>query len=232
MIDMHVHILPGVDDGAKNESMAREMMRRAADAGITQMIATPHVYRADAQLRNRLAVPAAGRMAREHGIMLYPGCEFNYKALRETGLSQLDDFCLGATKCLLLEFSDEHLMPRWDVAISEIMDNGYLPIVAHPERYRYIQRDFGIAQEMIDLGCEMQVDACGLMARLMSAERRTARKLLKEGMVSYVASDAHRAEDYDDFVRAYRIFRGEWPQENRLSAQLRARQKVRTNDDP
>ena len=232
MIDMHVHILPGVDDGAKDAQMSQAMMQRAADAGITLMIATPHVYRAEDQLRNRSMLRTGRRIAHEKGIALNMGCEFNYRALRETGLSELDGFCLSGTKCLLLEFSNDHLMPRWDAAISEIMDNGYLPIIAHPERYGYIQRDFGIAQEMCDLGCEMQVDACGLMAGRMGAERRTARKLIKEGLASYIASDAHRPEDYDDFERAMKVFRGEWPRENRLIAQLRAQRKERMHDDP
>ena len=225
MIDMHVHILPGVDDGAKDAEMTRAMMRRAADAGITFMIATPHVYRVEDQIRHRGALRAARSLAHENGVKLNLGCEFNYRALRGSGTQELDAFCLGATKCLLLEFANDHLMPRWDAVISEIMDNGYLPIIAHPERYSYIQRDFGIAQEMSDLGCEMQVDACGLMAGLLSAERRTARKLLKEGMVSYIASDAHTPDDYDDFEKAYRTFRGEWPRASRLTAQLRAQRK-------
>jgi len=231
MIDMHVHILPGVDDGAKNADMTRLMVRRAADAGITSMVATPHVYRMNDQLSNRRALRAARSIAHESGISLNLGCEFNYRALRESGASQLDDFCLGATKCLLLEFANDHLMPRWEAVISEVMDNGYLPIIAHPERYAYIQRDFAVAQEMCDLGCEMQVDACGLMAGLLSAERRTARKLLGEGLVSYIASDAHRPEDYDDFEKAYRTFRGEWPRKNRLIAQLRMQRKERTHDN-
>ena len=232
MIDMHVHILPAVDDGAKDEAMTRAMMRRAADAGITFMVATPHVYRVEDHLHNRRTLRTARRIAYENGVALNLGCEFNYRALRESGTKELDDFCLSGTRCLLLEFSNEHLMPRWDAVISEIMDNGYLPIIAHPERYAYIQRDFGIAQEMSDLGCEMQVDACGLMAGLLSAERRTARKLLKEGMVSYIASDAHTPEDYDDYEKALRTFRGEWPKKNRLIAQLRMQRKERTHDDP
>ena len=232
MIDMHVHILPGVDDGAKDGQTSCEMLRRAADAGITHMIATPHVYRAQDLLRHRRALDETRRMACAHGVTLEMGCEFSYRAMRESGTENLDAFCLGGTRCLLLEFSNDFLMPRWDAVISEIMDNGYLPIIAHPERYRYIQRDFGIAQAMSDLGCEMQVDACGLMAGLMSAERRTARKLLKEGYVSYIASDAHRPEDYQEFEKAYRVFRGEWPAESRLLAQLHAQRKERTYDDP
>ena len=232
MIDMHVHILPAVDDGAKDENMTRAMMRRAADAGITFMVATPHVYRVEDQLRNRCMLRIARSIAHENGLALNLGCEFNYRTLRESGTKELDGFCLSGTRCLLLEFSNEHLMPRWDAVISEIMDNGYLPIIAHPERYAYIQRDFGVAQEMSDLGCEMQVDACGLMAGMMSAERRTARKLIKEGMVSYIASDAHMPQDYDDYEKAYRVFRGEWPNRNRLITQLRMQRKERTDDDP
>lgn len=230
MIDMHVHILPGVDDGAKDETMTREMAKRAADAGITSIIATPHVYRAQDQARNRTALAPARRIAHDYGLKINMGCEFNYRAMLGTGTQGLDAYCLSGTRCLLLEFSCDQPTPRWEAMVSELMDNGYLPIIAHPERYSYIYRDFGIAQEMHDLGCELQVDACGLMAPLMSAERRTARKLLKEGLVSYIASDAHRPRDYDDFEKAYRTFRGEWPRENRLTAQLRMKARMQRKE--
>ena len=74
---------------------------------------------------------------------------------------------------------------------------------------------------MLELGCELQLDAGGLMAGLFSAERKIARKMLKEGMVSYIASDAHRPEDYAVFEKAQRTFRDEWPTENRLLEELR-----------
>ncbi|MGN0774054.1 MAG: tyrosine-protein phosphatase [Candidatus Ventricola sp.] len=230
MIDMHVHILPGVDDGAKDVQMTHEMARRAADAGITFIVATPHVYRVQDQRRNRHGLRIARSIAHAFDMGLNLGCEFNYRALLEAGTQNLDAFCLSGTRCILLEFSNTELMPRWDAAVCELEDHGYLPIIAHPERYRYIQRDFGIAQEMRDLGCELQVDACGLMAPLTSDERRTARKLLKEGMAAYVASDAHRPCDYDDFEKAQRTFRGEWPRSNRLTQALLAQKKERAND--
>lgn len=230
MIDMHVHILPGVDDGAKDVQMTREMAMRAADAGITFIVATPHVYRAQDQQRNRHGLRIARSIAHEVGLGLNLGCEFNYRALLEAGTRELDAFCLSGTRCILLEFSCSELLPRWDALVSEMMDNGYLPIIAHPERYRYLQRDFGIAQEMRDLGCELQVDACGLMAPLMSDERRTARRLLREGIADYVASDAHRPGDYDDYEKAYRTFRGEWPRDNRLTQALLTQRKERAND--
>ena len=230
MIDMHVHILPGVDDGAANEQMTRQMAARAANAGITFIVATPHVYTPERQAINRRALRMAKGIAHEFGLGLNMGCELNYRALLQAGTRDLDAFCLSGTRCILLEFSNSELMPRWDIAVSEMMDNGYLPIIAHPERYHYIQRDFGLAQEMRDLGCELQVDACGLMAPVMSAERRTARRLLREGMANYIASDAHRPQDYDDFEKAYRMFRGEWPKHSRLTKALLAKKKERTSD--
>lgn len=227
MIDMHVHILPGVDDGSVSDVMTQDMLRRAREAGVTSIICTPHVYDPQDQDFNRKPFLRTRELAHRCGLPLNMGCEFNYRAILKAGTAALTNFCLGSTRCLLLEFGNESLIPGWEGMVSELMDNGYLPIIAHPERYLYIQRDFGIAQAMSDLGCELQVDAGGLLARPLSAERKTARRLLREGMVSYVASDAHRPEHYDTFERAYRTFRGEWPQENRLSAALRALREER-----
>lgn len=220
MIDMHVHILPGVDDGARDETQSRQMMRRAAEAGITRMICTPHVYKPSDQARNRTAARLTRRIGMEHGVRLSLGCEFNYRALAQSGTAELDAFVMGPTRCILLELGVEQLMPRWESTLSELGDHGYRPIIAHPERYRYIQRDIGLAQEMCALGCELQIDAGGLFAPVLSAERRTARRLLGEGMVSYIASDAHKAQDYELFEKAYQTFKGEWPRENRLTLLL------------
>ena len=223
MIDIHVHILPGVDDGARDDAMTAEMMQRAADAGIRSIICTPHVYRAEQQAVNMRAVPAAKAIADAQGIRLLTGCEFNYRALIKTGTENLEPFCLAGTRCVLLEFSNDRLFPGWEPMICEIVENGYYPIIAHPERYTYIQKDLGIAEELCGFGCELQVDCGGLMAGLFGAERRTARKLLSQGMVSYIASDAHRPEHYDTFEKAYRTFKDEWPTKNRLGGLLAER---------
>lgn len=224
MIDIHSHILPGVDDGAKDERMTEEMLARAADAGISAIICTPHVYRPEAQERNRLALPQAKKLAHAQGISLAMGCEFNYRVLLKTGTDGLQNYCLAGTPCMLLEFSNDRLVPDWEILLTEIVEKGYMPIIAHPERYTYIQKDIGIAEEMLSYGCELQVDAGGLMAGLFSAERKTARKLLSEGMVSYVASDAHRPEHYATFEKVWRTFKDEWPQDNQLTRMLSRKQ--------
>ena len=115
MIDMHVHILPGVDDGARDEEMTREMMGRATEAGVHYMVCTPHVYRPEDQQQNRRALAAAKRIAHEYGIGMAMGCELNYRALAalKGDMEALGPFFLGQTPCLLLEFSGDHPMPRW-----------------------------------------------------------------------------------------------------------------------
>ncbi|MBQ7785360.1 MAG: phosphoesterase [Clostridia bacterium] len=220
MLDIHAHVLPGVDDGAVDEGMTQEMMRRAADAGIRAILCTPHVYRPEDQIRNRRAVAVGRGIAHEQGLKLYAGCELNYRVLLKTGLQELKPFCAAGTPCILIEFSNERLVPGWEQMISEILENGYYPIIAHPERYTYIQKDIQIAETMCALGCELQVDAGGLMKGMFSAERKLARRLLSQGMVSYIASDAHRPQDYTVFEHAYRKYRDEWPRENRLSGFL------------
>lgn len=223
MIDIHCHVLPGVDDGARNEKETNEMLARAADAGISSVICTPHVYRPENQEKNRLALPRAREIAHANGVSLSMGCEFNYRSLPKVADYALDSFCLAGTRCILLEFSNDRLFPDWEIALTEIVERGYLPIIAHPERYTYIQKDIGIAEEMLRFGCELQLDAGGLMASLFTAgaERKIARKLLSEGMVAYIASDAHRVEHYHTFEKAYKEFEQEWPQENRLLAEMR-----------
>lgn len=220
MIDIHTHVLPGVDDGAKDANMTAEMLARAADAGISAIICTPHVYRVQDQARNRAALPVAREIARKCGVKLAMGCEFNYRALIKTPVESLNGYCLAGTPFLLLEFSNDRLFPDWEILLGEMTEKGLHPIIAHPERYAYVQKDIAIAQEMIAYGCELQVDAGGLMAGLFNKEQKTARKLLSDGLVSYIASDAHRPEHYATFEKAYRTFEGEWPEKNKLTSYL------------
>lgn len=220
MIDIHAHVLPGVDDGAIDESMSQSMMQRAVDLGITDIITTSHVYHPDDQTRNMAKWPNTAARAHAIGLTLHAGCEFNYRALAKTGTRNLERFCLAGTPCILLEFSNDNPMQGWEATLCELAENGYAVIIAHPERYLYIQKDLGIAREMMDYGCELQVDAGGLLSGMLDAEQKTAKKLLNAGMVSYIASDAHRPEHYATFAKAIRRFRDDWPTENRLSSYL------------
>lgn len=228
MIDIHSHILPNVDDGATSKTMSNEMFTRAKNVGITTIVCTPHVYSPENQARNMKVLPVARKLAHKQGMRLHAGCEFNYRALLKSKVNNLDDFCLAGTKCILLELSNDRLIAGWEPLLCEIVEQGYLPIIAHPERYRYIQNDLAIAEAMCSYGCELQLDAGGLMAPIFSSEHKTACQILASGMASYVASDAHRPNHYMIFEKAYKTFASEWPKENRLFT-LICKRRVKKN---
>ena len=102
-------------------------------------------------------------------------------------------------------------MPNWDSILIDLRESDIRPVIAHPERYRYIQDDIDRAALIRSYGCEMQVDARALTLSPFSMEGRCAKRLLREGLCDYIASDAHRPEDYDHFEKALARFKDCWP---------------------
>lgn len=218
MLDIHTHVLPHTDDGAANMEMTRAMLRSAAKLGLRHVIATPHMRVGDDIALQQRLFSETREVARAEGVSLYAGCELRYDAL----LLHLEDpspFWLGKEGFLLVEMSSQSLPLQWFATLEQLAGRGLHVIIAHPERYRYIQGDLAMARDMIQAGCEMQVDAGGLYAR-DSAERKTARALLAQGLVAYIASDAHEPSHYRVMRRAMRSFRDEWPMEGRLAKAL------------
>ena len=103
---------------------------------------------------------------------------------------------------LLLEFSNSHLPANWQRAISTIQGKGVDIVIAHPERYKPVQEDIDIAREMREMGCRLQLSANFVEGGIFSPRRRTATALLKNGLVDYLASDAHRVEHYATYLKA------------------------------
>ena len=97
------------------------------------------------------------------------------------------------------------LPPNWQRIIYNLQGQGIQPIIAHPERYRPVQNDIGIAEEMKDLGCLLQLSGNFAAGGFRSNSKRAALKLLENDLVDYIASDAHCVEDYADYRKAIKI---------------------------
>lgn len=222
MLDIHAHILPGVDDGAADEAMAVEMLKSARRAGVDRLIATPHVTPNRGIGRCRDAYDRLRPQAQSQGIALLSGCELSVRALAGSPVSPeaLAPYALGGTRFILLEFPADAPPVDWEYLLSDIGKAGYHVIIAHPERYRYIARDLMMAQELMNYGCELQIDARALLGGRFSAGRRTAIRLMDRGLASYIASDAHRPEDYDLFLKAFQHFGKKWPGDGLLSREV------------
>lgn len=200
LTDIHSHILPGVDDGAEDLATTKAMLLAAKDAGVTAIIATPHLRKKAADFGCiRGAFHGVKPMFDENGVELRLGYECHYGML----LDGLDaKACtLGGTNVLLLEFSSGYLPLQWENDINDMQRSGLDVVIAHPERYEPIQRDISVAERMTEIGCELQVSAGSLTGSVFSKTRKCALKLLDKGLVGYIASDAHCAEDYRVYSR-------------------------------
>src|SRR5512146_267775 len=193
MVDIHSHILPGVDDGAKSWEMAIGMCRMAAADGITHMVATPHANDQFAYDRSQHEAALAQLREKVSGkIELSLGCDFhlsfdNIQALRKNPA----EFCIGRTNYLLVEFSDFGIAPQMLGMLKEFLDNGLRPIVTHPERNRILQQKPERIVEMAEIGCVIQVTASSFTGFWGTGPKKTAQWLLKNGALHVLATDSH-----------------------------------------
>lgn len=211
MRDIHCHILPGVDDGSRDVSESLLMISAAMKAGITSIVCTPHcrdpwydydrMWEAFHKLRSRVEkIPGAPRMS-----MAF---EVNYRKLMDLGIEHAKN--LGyPTGEFLLELPTGTLPMDWERVVFQLQGMGYRVIIAHPERYHAVQKDLDVARDFVAAGCMLQLSGNCVLGGFRDPVRRTAKKLVEAGLVSCIASDAHRPEDYAIFVEARRTFMGQ-----------------------
>ena len=210
MIDPHSHILYRVDDGAESISESARMLQTASELGITMIMATPHVrvYPYDvetARERHRELIP----IAKKNGINLQLGFEVHWDSLYQMRPEEYADFCFQRTSTMLVEFSlqSEALPQNHHDMIYKLQRAGVDILIAHPERYQFVQKDPTLIERWQDMGCRLQLDANCLLSSFESGSKKAARRFLKQNAYEFVASDAHSAVDYEEFGRAVQWIR-------------------------
>ncbi len=196
VIDLHCHILPGLDDGARSISEARDLARAAAADGITAIAATPHVRddypttaeqmeRGVAELRRDLA-------AQGIPVRILHGGEVALDRLGRLGHDELRRFTLAQSgRYLLVEFPYYGWPLSLEYEVGKLRAAGLTAILAHPERNAEVQEAGKRLRAVVDSGALVQVTAASLDGRLGKASQRSARELIKLGLVHLIASDAH-----------------------------------------
>lgn len=193
MVDIHCHILPALDDGAAEESLALEMAAMAAGDGITHIVATPHSnyrYQFDPAV-NRDKRDALQQAIGDSPALLL-GCDFhlsyeNLEALRQDPAR----FTINGRQYLLVEFADTSIPPHMDEIFFDLLGRGLTPIITHPERNPILSRDPELLRKWVALGCRVQVTAGAFLGRFGQQAETSAYQLLRHGMVHFIASDAH-----------------------------------------
>jgi protein-tyrosine phosphatase len=193
MVDIHTHILPGIDDGSKSWEMTAEMCRMAAADGITHIVATPHsdhVYAYDrerfTQLLGHLHDAGDGKLAFSLGCDFH----FSYDNIRDA-LDHPHRYTIGDTPYLLIEFSDHGIPPSVKDDVFALRSCGMSPIITHPERNQPLLKNPEMVLALIEHGCLVQVTANAVTGAWGSRSQKMAEWLLKKGAIHVVASDAH-----------------------------------------
>jgi protein-tyrosine phosphatase len=190
-VDIHSHILYGLDDGAKTLEDSVAMLELAASAGTTDIVATPHAngqYAFDPELIDqRIAELSAGATVRIHR-----GCDFHLQFENiQDALAHPEKYTINHKVYLLVEFPDITTFAGTERMLSRLLDGGMIPIITHPERNDALRRRLDDLARWVEIGCYLQVTAGSCTGTFGKQARACAERLMKRGLVHFIASDAH-----------------------------------------
>ncbi len=193
MVDLHCHILPEVDDGAKSWDVALDMCDIAVRDGITHIVATPHansVYAYDRLRYEGVLVELRERAPQNLRFSL--GCDFHFSYDNiEDAIANPQRYAISGTKYMLIELSDYSIPPAMADSMFQLNAAGLKLILTHPERNPILQSRPQTVLDWVSLGCIVQVTASSLSGLWGKLARKTARWLFDHDAVHVLATDAH-----------------------------------------
>ena len=201
MIDFHAHILPGIDDGAKNSKESVKLLRALASQGVTKVLATPHFYPGERSveefledrqnsierlikaLSNKEDADELPKIAVGAEVLFYPSV---------AGMEGLSELCISGTEYMLLEMPFEKWMPRVFDGVYRIIANcGITPIIAHIDRYIVYGNDISAAYQLKEMGAVVQVNAEFFTS---FKTKRKAVSYFRHSAADVLGSDSHNME--------------------------------------
>lgn len=199
-VDIHSHILPGIDDGAQDWAQSERMLQMQQEQGVTQIIATPH-FDMEQNIQNPDKIRELVAEANEHAetaapaVTLYTGCEVLYspgiiEAYREGQILTLAD-----SRYLLVEFYPGSPYREIEEGVSSIVREGLIPVIAHVERYRCLMNEYDRLSELIKMGAVMQMNSRSLLGKRFDKRVRLCRKMVQNGFIHFLGSDCHNEEE-------------------------------------
>lgn len=195
MIDLHCHVLPGIDDGPATIEQSLALARAASRNGTRTVVATPHVslqYPNSAETILRLVYEVNARLLAEGvGVEVRRGAEIALTQIADVRIEDLERLTLGGGPWLLLEPPFVAAAYGLDAVIGALQLKGHRVVLAHPERCPSFHRDPRMLATLVSRGVLTSVTAGSLVGRFGTDVRRFARRMVAEGIVHNVASDAH-----------------------------------------
>ncbi|WP_137226665.1 tyrosine-protein phosphatase [Shewanella sp. MEBiC00475] len=199
MIDLHCHILPNIDDGAKSIDEAISLVALAADQGVSRMVATPHIHLGiyDNNLQSinvayRVLCEALALTSIDVQVRAAAEVRISPEIMQFIELQQLPFLgCYQQKDVLLLELPSSHIPSGTDKLINWLLAKDVLPMIAHPERNRELQTHPDRIKPFVQSGCLLQLTAASLIGDMGPSPQQLSEYLLKKKLYSIVASDCH-----------------------------------------
>lgn len=195
MIDLHCHVLPDIDDGPADMEASLRMARTALDDGIHTIVATPHVnlrYGAEPEAIGARVEELRAALARDElPITLLSGAEISLSRLPGLDHDQLRTLCLGHSSYALIESPYSPVGSLIEESVFELQVHGFRPLLAHPERCPEFRRDVARLERLVESGVACSISAGSIVGQFGDTVRRFTFRLLQQGLVHNVSSDAH-----------------------------------------
>ena len=204
--DIHSHLLPGVDDGAKDLEQSRELLQMAWDYGTRTIFLTPHYrgpYKKNTPEMLRSAYRDLCQMAAEAfpGMRLYLGNEVHYQSDVPDRLTDGRILTMADSQYVLLEFQTRALRSQVVTAVAETARYGYTPIIAHAERYDIFRKEPSLVEDVMRYGALIQLNADSVLGKHGWGVKWFCHKVLKARNAHFIASDAHDSQHRTPLLR-------------------------------
>ncbi len=196
MVDIHSHILAGLDDGAKTLEDSVAMLKLAAASGTTDIVATPHSdmhYAFQPELIETKIAELQGLVG--DAIRIHRGCDFHlhFDNIQDC-LAHPNKYTINHKNYLLVEFSDQLIAPTTSEIFDRLGRVGITPVITHPERNPLLSKKMELLKLWVNAGCLIQVTAQSFLGRFGKSAAVAAEALMGHGMVHFIASDGHDPE--------------------------------------
>ncbi len=200
-IDLHGHYAWNIDDGIRNKKEAIEALQIVKNQGIIEIVATPHIEckSINKQSYQKILerIENLQELGYHYGINVKSGCELKLDENISSVLSKRLFIPIENTKYILCEYdlrkSTSEFIEEFDGLLLEVINDGYIPIVAHIERYFYEELDIAFIKYLIELGCIIQINTTSVLGLGNIEHHKNALKLLDEQLVHIIATDTHRS---------------------------------------
>ena len=197
IVDVHCHVLPKMDDGSSSMEETMHMIKTAYHDGVRTIVATPHYhpgrgYDKQDYLMKGLQEVQELIATNYTDLCIYVGNEVFYHDSIVENLNNKQCLTINGTDYVLVEFHPSHSFEHIYKGVTRILQGGYIPIIAHVERYIPLQKNITYVRKLLEIGCLIQLNAGSVVGEVNYKTKWFCKKLLKKGWVHFVATDAHK----------------------------------------